>query len=308
MRGRPPSRDNRFGGKRPPRPSAVTRWLMLVLALAVTRPAGGEGPAAPPRLFLALGDSVAAGIGAADPARGGYAALVEAGLTRLFGPAAFSVNLAVPGETTASLVAGEQLPEAVRTLQRAARGGVRQGTITLTIGANDLLQASPDPQARAAALRAVAANLRWVLVRLRTAMSDVQVKLIVTGYYDPTESTVSESGSDGWWLAQLDATLAREARRAEASWVDVAAVFRGREATLTRFPQDIHPTDAGHRAIALAIWRTLAPAAWVRPRSMVRRSHRAIRHRPIGLRSGRMGDGGAGFNLLSFRHRWEEKF
>jgi acyl-CoA thioesterase-1 len=235
---------------------AVLLALLPVVRL-VAPAAAAEGERDAPLVYLALGDSVAAGIGATDPASDGYAALLAAGLGRVLGPGVMPVNLAVPGETTASLVAGSQLTAALRTLASAAERGPAASTITLTIGGNDLLRAGAEPRARAAALRGVAANLRYLLVRLRAAAGPAGPTLVVTGYYDPTRTPVSEPGSDGWWLAQLDATLEREARRAGARWVDVAAAFRGREGELTWFPRDIHPTDAGHQAIALAIWRVL---------------------------------------------------
>lgn len=216
-------------------------------------------------LYLALGDSVAAGIGASRPSQGGYAALVGGRLGGLLGGQLVRLNLAVPGETTASFVAGGQLERAVFLIETAARLGTRVGPITLTLGANDLLRAEPTPEAREAALDGIAQNLGAALDRLADAAGPATGSagptLIVTGYYDPTGTSAEEPGSDGWWLARLDATLAKEARQAGARWVDVAALFRGRERLLTRFPFDIHPTDAGHRAIAVAVWGALVAAA-----------------------------------------------
>lgn len=251
----------------------AVRLVLLLFVIGVGAPSAGAATSVaddasaattvvgPGDVYLALGDSVAAGIGADRPDAGGYAAVVAGYLDRLTEGSIQRLNLAVPGETTASLLDGDQLTWALRLLEAAERNGVRVSPITVTVGANDLLGAGSDSDRRAIALETVGANLGLLLARLEAATRDgagrPTADLVVTGYYDPTETPVAIDGSDGWWLAELDRTLAATATRAGARWVDVAATFRGRERELTRYPSDIHPTDAGHRAIADAIWRVL---------------------------------------------------
>ena len=227
----------------------------------VGTPVAVAGPRQPGAVYLALGDSVAAGVGASRPSERGYAAVLAGYLDRQVGQPVQRLHEAVPGETTASLLAGPQLTDALRSVAAARRAGLRVSPITVTVGANDLLRADDDPAARAAALRGVAANLRHLLARLRAATTDEKGRptadLVVTGYYDPTGAGPNLRGTAGWWLAQLDVVIEREARRAAATWVDVAAVVRGREAELTWYPSDIHPTNDGHRAIADAVWQAL---------------------------------------------------
>ena len=257
------------------RPFAFALLLLLLLGASIglglrtaagrqDQGASGEAPE-PATVYLALGDSVAAGIGSSRPAALGYGALLADRLDQDLGRPVQRLNLAVPGATTTSLLTGDQLTWALRVLAAARRNDLPIGPITLTIGANDLLSAGTAPDARAAALGTVATNLRSVLTRLRAATADEvgrqTADLVVTGYYDPTGTPADVAGSDGWWLARLDATIAREARRAGAHWVDVAAEFRGRETRLTNFPRDIHPNDAGHEVIAEAIWRALGRKA-----------------------------------------------
>lgn len=224
----------------------------------VGTPAAGSGPG---EVYLALGDSVAAGIGATRPGEGGYAAILAEYLGRQLGRPVQPLFLASPGETTTTLLAGGQLTRAVRWIEAARRSGSQVGPITLTIGANDLLGAGPDPTARDAALRRVGENLGAILTRLQAATKDGDGRpgadLVVTGYYDPTGTPAGLDGTEGWWLARLDDVIEREALRVGARWVDVAAVFRDRGAELTWYPSDIHPTNAGHRTIADAIWRAL---------------------------------------------------
>lgn len=250
---------------------ATALALMVLIGAGLPIPlatAGAEGTAevaastvGPGAAYLALGDSIAAGIGASRPNEGGYAAIVAGYLDRLAPNPIQRLNLAVPGETSASLLDGNQLAWALRFLDAARRNGHRISPITVTVGANDLLRAGPKPSLRADALEEVAANLGDLLARLRAATRDAAGRptadIVVTGYYDASESPPEIAGSDGWWLAALDRTIAAEAERAGARWVDVAAIFRGRKDDLTRYPDDIHPSDAGHLAIAEAVWRAL---------------------------------------------------
>ena len=241
---------------------------MLLFAVTLVAPSGRaqEPPSTPTAtgpgdVYLALGDSIAAGVGASRPAERGYPAILAGYLDRLARKPVQRLNVAVPGETTASLLSGDQLASALRWIDAAGRNGLRVSPITVTIGGNDLLRAGQDPAAREAAVQQVRTNLRTLLDRLRSATLDEAGRptadLVVTGYYDPTDTPRTIEGTDGWWLATLDAAIAREAEQGGARWVDVAAAFSGQEAELTWYPSDIHPTNAGHAAIADAAWQVL---------------------------------------------------
>lgn len=254
---------------RPTARHALPFVVLMLVSLLTSAPLvyTEAAPLSPPEarqtgLYLALGDSIAAGIGASQPAVSGYAALLADRLDRQRAEPLQRINFAVPGATTASLLADGQLTWALRVLAAAERNGVPLASITVTIGGNDLLLAGADPAARAAALRTVGANLAALLARLGAATSDPTGRpttpIVVTGYYDPTGTPKDGPAADGWWLARLDGVIARETRRAGATWVDVATAFAGREDRLTWYPRDVHPTDAGHRAIADAIWHAVA--------------------------------------------------
>jgi lysophospholipase L1-like esterase len=250
------------------------RWLpgrtaLLVVLVALLLPLAGVAADTDPRVesdpgdvaYLALGDSVAAGVGASPPSERGYPAVLADYLDRVLGQPVRRINLAVPGETTSSLLNGDQLSRALTAIAAARRSGIRIATITVTIGANDLLRADRTGASREDALATVDANLREILGRLREATADEAGRpttdIVATGYYDPTGTSQEIEGSDGWWLARLDATIERAARQSGARWVDVAAAFALDAADLTWYPRDIHPTEAGHAVIAQAIWRVL---------------------------------------------------
>lgn len=251
------------------RPSLVVRGaLLLTLVSVLAFDTSARAPTAvPPALsspgtvYLALGDSIAAGIGASLPAERGYPALLAGFLTRVAGRHVELVNLAVPGETTTSFIHGGQLDKALQLLADARAAGQRVAPITLTLGANDLLDAPDDAPARERAIQTVRTNLRTILGRLLEASSDPAgtptADLVVTNYYDPSGTDPSRPGSSAWWLARLNDVIAQETDRAGARLADVAARFAGHTQDWTWYPADIHPTNAGHRAIAEAVWQAL---------------------------------------------------
>lgn len=77
--------------------------------------------------YIALGDSLAVGVGASDPGTTGYVARVHAALSEpTAGPHVTGLaNLAVSGETSESLVRGGQLDAALDAIETAADGDDR---------------------------------------------------------------------------------------------------------------------------------------------------------------------------------------
>ncbi|MGY1665954.1 SGNH/GDSL hydrolase family protein [Geodermatophilus sp. SYSU D00696] len=162
------------------------------------------------RVYLALGDSVAAGVGAV-PYVTGYPELLEARLDAGYNPAADRatphapvdfelVNLAKGGATTSTL-RDQQLPAALKLIKdrngdRNPRNDVE--VITVTIGGNDvfapvtvacILTATPTGcQATVdAALAGVAARLTEILSKLVVAAGP-DTEVVVTTYYNPIGS------------------------------------------------------------------------------------------------------------------------
>ncbi len=216
---------------------------------------------APGDIYLALGDSVAAGVGASRPEEVGYGALVRGYLERQAGRRVELLNLAVPGETTTSLLTGGQFDQARGFIAAAGRQGRVVSPITITIGANDLIRAGGEGAAREQALRGVAANLRRLFAELRAVTGGqgglAAADLVATTYYDPTRTDPTLAGTDGWWIARLNDVIIQETVQAGGRVADVVRRFREDDRELTRYPSDIHPTNAGHEAIAEEIWRVL---------------------------------------------------
>ena len=244
-----------------------------------TSAAPAPNPAAGPSTYLALGDSVAAGVGAASP-DAGYVPLLAARLSERLGCDDGSRpgcplevrNLAVSGATTATLLR-DQLPAAREVL--ASGPDVR--LVTVTIGGNDvvapvLVGCAPDPQASAcaaavqSALDEADAGVDGLLAELAQAV-DAETTVALMTYYDPLAACR---------LAPLQPLAAQVLEGGDAS-PGLNDVLRARAAehgavvveTRERLqrPEDfvggqdcLHPSGSGHAALADAFTETVAEA------------------------------------------------
>ena len=190
-------------------------FLAIVAAVALQLPASGTSASGPPPearlVYLALGDSLAFGIGASDPATTGYAPLfyddLRSSLPGHFdGGFLMLENLAVGGpaappggETTTSMIAGGQLDAALAELT-ARNGNPRPvddvRVVTLDIGGNDMFAVvpvclgGPTPTCTSAIGTAFATfngNFDHILDEL-TAAAGPETTIIVMTYYNPLVS------------------------------------------------------------------------------------------------------------------------
>lgn len=202
--------------------------------------------------YLTLGDSVAAGVGASDRDNG-YADVLFKALQEDDPTLTRHVNLAIPGETSASLIR-RQLDHAVDELRT---GDVRLATFA--IGANDLLRLlrdcasqidSPECKSKAnAAIDELRKNIDESLDTLLAVESGT--RFVVVGYYNPLGSVLPDTAQ---YATQLNQALHDAADERGLDFVEIASLFRDKEASLTRILSgDVHPNDDGHREIAQAI-------------------------------------------------------
>ena len=155
-------------------------------------------------VYLALGDSVAAGVGASDPTTSAYVPLLAARLRKQLHcwPSWHCRrlalhNLGVSGATTASLIADPAQLEAAEAELKARnhdwnpRNDVK--VVTIDIGGNDAFAAVPsclDPTAPGCAaavqarLDAFQANFDEILGRLRAAAGR-RTRIVAMTYYNP---------------------------------------------------------------------------------------------------------------------------
>jgi lysophospholipase L1-like esterase len=224
----------------------------------------------PPTLLLGVGDSLMYGIGASLPDERGEFALVADLMRGRYGPSLRAVNVAIPGETSASLLASPmppapaagtptpppakpQIVQALDELGRLPAG--RQAVVLLSIGGNDLQRLTgKESAAREVALTTFRANLDGAITRL---IEGGQARsLLIQTIYDPFGGDPTATGSDAWWIERFNGAIRDSAAaRPGAAVVELADQVRGKERALTlgRF-DDVHLSNAGHRLAADLLW------------------------------------------------------
>jgi lysophospholipase L1-like esterase len=206
-------------------------------------------------VMLGLGDSIAAGIGAGHVDEGCMRLLADH--LRRLRPSLQLAHLAIPSESSASMIDGGQLERAEEAIASALGDGRGVGPICLSIGGNDVMEAAlvGDDEA----LRGLEENLALILRRLDAALRPGGVPLAdvcaVQTIYNPFEALPADeadlmaprrSSRSGY-----NAAIRRVAQNAGVRVVDVSALFRGRSLELTWVRTgDMHPTGEGHRLIA----------------------------------------------------------
>lgn len=211
-----------------------------------------------------------AGVGASLPEERGEFGLMASLMRGRYGPGLRAVDVAIPGETSGTLLAPAPppapgagaptptpvKPQIVRALDELGRlPAGSQAVILLSIGGNDLQRLTgKDTPAREAALATFRANLTTIMTRL-TESGQARALLIQT-IYDPFGGDPTAVGSDAWWIERFNGAIREVATaRQDVQIVELADRVRGKEQTLTlgRF-DDVHLSNAGHRLAADLFW------------------------------------------------------
>ena len=211
---------------------------------------GEQATEKPPPVYVSLGDSLAVGVGASDPQERGYAPLYRDALAEEARREVRFVQLGVSGETSESFInyphrASSQLARAERVLKRYPGA-----TVTLSLGANDLLRTADGTDAEhEAAVANYGQNLDYILKRLRGA-SDPEPRIAVLALYNPVPGSFTDE-----WVGRLNGEIRAVAQENGASVAAGDRAFRGHEREYVHYPGDIHPTDEGYAALARAFER-----------------------------------------------------
>jgi lysophospholipase L1-like esterase len=237
---------------------------------ALIAPAASVNAAQTPS-YMALGDSLAFGVGADNPAIGGYVALTAQALRKsdAFRERGLEmINLSAPGATSADLLlAGGQVDRAKDQIEkRGQEAGPGIEVISVGIGGNDLLAlaASDSPCLRDTAsdpcrkliadmLSSLQRNLRDTLSRLRHAAPDAKIYVMdlynpYSGTGDPREliANVAVQQVNGVISAvTLDPDL-------DARLLQVYDLFKGHGKQWIA-GDGIHPNNDGHRVLSEAL-------------------------------------------------------
>jgi lysophospholipase L1-like esterase len=250
--------------------------LAAFVSLALLAPAPAAAREAP--AYIAIGDSLAFGVGASDPASGGYVARTYEALRsseRYRDRGLELVNLGVPGATSADLLLpGGQLDLALSEIrdrqEDTSSSDDNVEIITVDIGGNDVLALatadSPcvdDPLGEECQgrfremLGRLKGNLTEVLERLREAAP--KADLVVMDLYSPLSGRGgAEDLIADFAVGEINAVTEEVASRPDldASLASVYPLFRGRAVTLVA-ADGVHPNDDGHALMAEVVLATV---------------------------------------------------
>jgi lysophospholipase L1-like esterase len=255
-----------------PRLLAACAVLLVITALPLAPVRAyvppGSGALSIGSEYLALGDSLARGVGSSTcpigcAGRAGYVADFARRLERAAGHAVSVRDLGVSGETTASFIGNyftntgsrSQLARAVAAIRDH---GAAIGPVTLDIGGNDALDVrGPDHTAaeKLTALATIRSNLETIVAtlqrELQTAGSPADVVLLA--YYDP----FGDDDPDLWAMALLNQTIRDVGAEYGLRVAEPYAAFVGVEQQTTWMACgcviDIHPNDRGYALLGDAL-------------------------------------------------------
>jgi len=213
--------------------------------------------------YLALGDSIAFGVGASPPQDSGYPAVFYRQYLAKAMPEFTSYkNLAIPLETTTSFISRpqvkSQLELALAELVAGQKTGPRVSLVSLTIGGNDVLAARTKSQVeKETVLKNFDTNFQKILAAFAPYTRDGPTQLIVTTYYNPFGTgEAGLSSDDTVWMQRFNDLIKQRAAEFKAKVADFYPPILGQEKTLTWISGgDIHPNTAGHAALAAALWQ-----------------------------------------------------
>lgn len=207
-------------------------------------------------VYIALGDSLAAGQTPNRAIDTGYTDLIAQKLTTTGQLAFYSKALAFPGYTTADVLESIQTDEAKELLKKAT-------LVTISAGANDLLQmVQVNSTSGSVAYQQISADFALNNARKNIAqiIKEVQAlapkaKIYVMGYYFAYPH-VRESQKSGIKkeLDRLQLILKKQSEANGATYVSVEESFGVNATTLLPNPADVHPTMEGYRIMANAFF------------------------------------------------------
>ncbi|MGO4344498.1 S-layer homology domain-containing protein [Paenibacillus sp. MCAF9] len=219
--------------------------------------------------YLALGDSLAAGL-APDTSIGiGYTDMLAQYLRSSGFLGEFNKNHTSPGYTTQNILDNIKnnvpTPDRVTIKQAIAKSNV----ITIDAGANDFIQKldsqfNMDPVLAKSLLEQVGANMAAILTEIRQL--NPKASIYIMGYYDafhnfalpPLQKLLLTSVLD-----ELNAVIAAVSQKAGAVFVPTKEAIAIDYTKNLPVPTNIHPSQQGYKAIADAIWNVMqTPYAW----------------------------------------------
>ncbi|WP_227395422.1 SGNH/GDSL hydrolase family protein [Jeotgalibacillus aurantiacus] len=238
----------------------VAAGIVLTASLSAL-PVQTKAEITSPEVYIALGDSVAAGVTPNESVDAGYTDIIAAELGQSGLLAAFSKDFAVPGFTTSNVL---ELFD-----NEAVRDSVSQATmITLSAGANNVLGlVQQDDLGQTVSYNQLTAN--FALNNMRIEYGEIldtiqelnpDADIYAIGYYFPYPH-VKEKQQDGVRkvLETVNTIIQNEAESRGLTYVPVAEEFNAAGTAYLPNPTDVHPNQEGYVSIANSFFDVAAP-------------------------------------------------
>ncbi|MEW9502557.1 SGNH/GDSL hydrolase family protein [Jeotgalibacillus marinus] len=220
-----------------------------------------EAAFASPEVYVALGDSVAAGTTPNGSLDAGYSDIIANVLAQNGLLAGFSKDFAVPGFTTAHILELLENDE--------VRQGLEQATmITLSAGANNVLGlVQQDALGQTIIYNQLTANFALNQMRIQYGKLLDEIKAInptatiyAIGYYFPYPH-VLETQQQGVrkMLETVNTIIENEAAARDVTFIDVAWGFDENGIDFLPNSTDVHPNQAGYVSIAKSFFDVTDP-------------------------------------------------
>ncbi|GGA46284.1 SGNH/GDSL hydrolase family protein [Psychrobacillus lasiicapitis] len=247
----------------------MKKWFVIIVFLLLPFSAVSV-EAKSPEVYIAIGDSLAAGQTPNREIDVGYADLIAQELKRSRQLAFYSKGLAFPGFTTADILSTLQSEEAQELLKNAT-------LVTISAGANDLLRlVQANPANGTLSYQQIPAD--FALNNVRKSIAEIikevkkaapKAKVYVMGYYFAYPH-VHESQKQGIQqeLNTLHSILKTQAESNGAVYVSVEEAFAPQAKELIPNPADVHPSMEGYRIMANAFFAHYNKNLHVRPNEL----------------------------------------
>ncbi|MER1999852.1 MAG: S-layer homology domain-containing protein [Lysinibacillus sp.] len=240
------------------------RFMMaIMLALSFALPASAmTGNNNEPAHYLALGDSLAAGVNENNQIVKGYTGELAEWLEKDGLLASYNRSFAIPGYKTNDI-----LEDLEKNVERRATGtlenvkildAIKQAdVITLTIGANDVLSGvkfNPDgtitfnEEEIAGLIKKATQNIDEILKTIKEVNPTADV--FVMGLYNPKPQLLHDKPLLDYFVNQVDLAIQKVTVNNVYYFIPVKHIIEAKSDEYLPNPLNIHPSEAGYQAIA----------------------------------------------------------